>query len=101
VSTETATGAMGRTLLDPTGEHAPDRRELSARLEGIEGRTIALLDISKARGDVYLDEVARLLEARGAQVELFRKPTFTKNAPIDLRHEIASKAHAVVEALAD
>ncbi len=90
-----------RTLLDPTGEQTPGHRELSARLDGVGGRTIALLDISKARGDVYLDELARLLEARGAAVELFRKPTFTKNAPIDLRHEIASKAHAVVEALAD
>jgi hypothetical protein len=31
----------------------------------------------------------------------FRKPTFTKVAPIDLRHEIATKCDVIVEALAD
>jgi hypothetical protein len=31
----------------------------------------------------------------------FRKPTFTKPAPVDLRQEIATRCEAVVEALAD
>ena len=31
----------------------------------------------------------------------FKKPTFTKPAPVDLRHEIAVECDAVVEALAD
>ena len=35
------------------------------------------------------------------RVERFRKPTFTKPAPIDLRHEIATKCDVVIEALAD
>jgi hypothetical protein len=50
---------------------------------------------------VFLDRLAAGLEARGATVERYRKPTFTKPAPIDLRHEIATTCDVVIEALAD
>ncbi len=90
-----------RILLDPTGELAPARREAQPRLPGLQGRTIGLLDISKPRGDVFLDRLAQRLEASGAAVERYRKPTFTRVAPDDLRREIATRCDAVIEALAD
>ena len=90
-----------RIVLDPTGERSPAARERLPRLDALDGRTIGLLDISKARGDVFLDRVESLLRARGARTLRFRKPTFTKPAPIDLRQEIATRCDAVVEALAD
>jgi hypothetical protein len=90
-----------RVVLDPTGERSPATRARLPRLDALEGRTVGLLDISKARGDVFLDRVESLLGARGATVLRFRKPTFTKPAPIDLRQEIATRCDAVVEALAD
>ena len=31
----------------------------------------------------------------------YKKPTFTKPAPVDLRHEIATECEVVIEALAD
>ncbi len=88
-------------LLDPTSELSPDLRPRLPRLAGLEGKTIGLLDIAKARGDLFLDEVERKFEARGARVLRFSKPTFTKPAPVDLRQEIATQCDAVVEALAD
>jgi hypothetical protein len=89
------------TLLDPTGErHAVDRPG-AARLASLAGQTIALLDISKPRGDVFLDRLAGLIEARGATVRRYTKPTFTKPAPADLRRQIAQDCNAVIEALAD
>jgi hypothetical protein len=88
-------------LLDPTSERVPAARLRAPRLDSIEGRTIGLLDIAKARGDVFLDQLEKRLVERGAKVLRFKKPTFTKPAPIDLRHEIAQKCDAVVEALAD
>ena len=88
-------------LLDPTSERAPAHRPLAPRLASLEGRRVALLDISKPRGDVFLDRVEELLGARGVEVSRFRKPTFAKPAPADLRHEITVKAEAVIEALAD
>jgi len=88
-------------LLDPTNELQPVVRALSPRLPSVEGRTVGLLDISKARGDVFLDRLEELLAARGVEVLRFRKPTFAKPAPTDLRHEITVRCEAVVEALAD
>ena len=93
--------AGSRVLLDPTSERRPAIRERVARLESLRGRKLALLDISKARGDVFLDRIEERLRERGAEVKRFRKPTFTKPAPVDLRHEIAVTCDAVVEALAD
>jgi hypothetical protein len=92
---------MSRVVLDPTSERSPAQRQRLARLPSIEGRAVGLLDISKARGDVFLDRLEELLAARGAKVLRFAKPTFTKPAPIDLRHEIATQCDVVIEALAD
>lgn len=88
-------------VLDPTGELAPAARSLTARPGSLDGKVVGLLDISKARGDVFLDRLAELLTERGADVRRYKKPTFTKPAPIDLRQEIATTCEVVIEALAD
>ena len=92
---------MTRFVLDPTSERAPAQRERLPRLDSLEGRRIGLLDISKARGDVFLNRLEERLRERGADVTRYRKPTFTKPAPPDLRQQIAMQCDAVVEALAD
>jgi hypothetical protein len=87
------------TILDPTAERdAAPERPLAARGDA---RTIALLDIRKPRGDVFLDELELLLRERGHEIVREAKPTFTKPAPQDLRREIAERCDAVIEALAD
>jgi hypothetical protein len=88
-------------VLDPTSERRPAHRERSARPDDLAGRTIGLLDISKPRGNVFLDRLELRLNERGAKVLRYAKPTFTKPAPIDLRHEIAQQCELVIEALAD
>jgi hypothetical protein len=88
-------------VLDPTSERTPAHREQTARPPKIDGLRIGLLDISKPRGNVFLDRLEELLARRGAAVSRYAKPTFTKPAPIDLRHEIAMKCDLVIEALAD
>jgi hypothetical protein len=90
-----------RIVLDPTHEQEPAGRKRVARPASLDGLTVGLLDISKPRGDVFLDRMQHHLEGRGARVLRFRKPTFTKPAPADLRAEIAVQCDAVVEALAD
>ncbi len=89
------------TLFDPTSESRPTRHEPAPRLASLEGSRIGLLDISKPRGNVFLDRLQVRLEESGASVERFSKPTFTKNAPLDLRQRIAERCDAVIEALAD
>lgn len=92
---------MTVTLLDPTGERGSVERPRAPRSAALDGQVVALLDITKPRGEVFLDQLAARLTARGATVRRYAKPTFTKPAPPDLRRRIAEECDAVIEALAD
>jgi hypothetical protein len=65
------------------------------------GRTVALLDISKNRGAEFLDRVELRLRGRGAEVERYRKPLFSRPAATELVERIAARAELAVEGLAD
>ncbi len=90
-----------RVVLDPTSERNVATRALNPRPASLAGLTVGLLDISKARGDVLLDRLEELLQADGVATRRYRKPTFAKPAPVDLRHEITTECEVVIEALAD
>ena len=92
---------MARVLLDPTSERQPAARAVNPRPATLAGRTVGLLDISKSRGDVVIDELEAMLRADGVRTVRYRKPTFARPAPVDLRHEIATHCEVVIEALAD
>jgi hypothetical protein len=93
--------SAARTVLDPTGEQVVAERRRLDRPVSLDGLTVGLLDISKPRGNVFLDRLEVRLTDVGAKVRRYRKPTFTKPAPVDLRHEIAVDCQVVIEALAD
>jgi hypothetical protein len=65
--------------------------------------SVALLDISKPRGNVLLDQLEVRLAERLPDVKInrYNKPTFTKPAPDDLRQEIRERNDFVIEGLAD
>ena len=88
-------------LLDPTSERSSVARALSPRPEALAGKSVAVLDISKARGDVFLDRISALLAGQGITVNRYRKPTFTRPAPTALRQQIAAENQLVIEGLAD
>ena len=92
---------MMTILLDPTSERTVASRTMTARPPSLQGKVVGLLDISKPRGDVFLDRIAERLGRMGAKVLRYSKPTYTKPAPVDLRHEIAVKCDVLIEALAD
>jgi len=89
-------------IVDPTDERVPIRRTLAKRSGNITG-SVALLDISKPRGDVLIDQLAARLreEMPGIEIRRYKKPTFTKPAPEELRRQIAKESDFVIEALAD
>jgi hypothetical protein len=99
VTTTTDDGT--RFYLDPTSERATITRTLAERPESLDGKVVGLLDIRKPRGNVFLDRLEVLLNEQGLRTMRFMKPTFAKVAPVDLRHEIATKCDVIVEALAD
>lgn len=90
------------TILDPTDERVPVARTITPRPETITG-AVALLDISKPRGNVLIDRLEEQLRDRlpGVTFNRYAKPTFTKPAPDDLRKQIQGENDFVVEALAD
>ena len=92
---------MSLTLLDPTSERTAAAIVMSSRIASFDGLTVALLDISKPRGNVFLDQLEFRLNERGIKTKRYRKPTYTKPAPVDLRQLIATECNAVIEALAD
>jgi hypothetical protein len=83
-----------------------DERRLSAtpapRLKTLGGKTVALLDISKPGGSVFLDRLERLLLEGHAVARVIReiKPTFSKPAPGHLLEKLRG-VDAVIEGLAD
>ncbi|MCP5153020.1 MAG: hypothetical protein H6983_02560 [Ectothiorhodospiraceae bacterium] len=88
-------------LLDPTSEQSPARRERRTPPAALDGLTVALLDIGKARGDVFLQQLGLRLGERGIAVRHYAKPTNTKVAPVALAQQIAEECDLVVEALSD
>jgi len=79
-------------VLDPTSEATPPEIERAPRPESLAGLTVGLLDISKPRGNVFLDRLEERLTEVGASAIRYMKPTFTKPAPVDLRHQIVQCA---------
>jgi hypothetical protein len=93
---------MPITLVNPLNETPPREAHAAPRLDTLAGKRIALLDISKPGGSVFLNRLQHLLTGRYGVREVVRvtKPTFTKPAPQPILDQLRS-VHAVVEALAD
>tara|TARA_R110000764_G_scaffold126577_4_gene214187 strand:- start:165 stop:446 length:282 start_codon:yes stop_codon:yes gene_type:complete len=88
-------------VLDPTAELAPAQRARLARPASLAGKVVGLLDISKPRGNVFLDRIEEQLAAMGVQVKRYNKPTFTRVAPTELKQQMAAEVDLLVEGLAD
>ena len=88
-------------LLDPTAENAPAQRARLARPDSLDKKVVGLLDISKPRGNVFLDRIEQQLSALGITVRRYSKPTFTRPAPTALKQQIAAEVDVLVEGLAD
>ena len=89
------------SLLDPTGEREAVSLPRMARPMSLDGLTVGVLDISKVRGAVFVEEVATLLEGRGIAVKRYRKPTVARTAPKEIEKAIVEEVDVVVEGLAD
>lgn len=88
-------------LLDPTSERSPTIRPRLARPDRLEGLTIGIVDISKPRGNIFLDQIDARLQERGIATRRYMKPTMTRPAPLPLRQQIGTEVQAVIQGLAD
>jgi hypothetical protein len=89
-------------LINPMNETPVGAANPPVRLQGLKGRSIGLLDISKPGGSIFLDRLESLLKERYAVANVVRasKPTFTKPAPQGVIEKLRI-VDAVVEGLAD
>jgi hypothetical protein len=93
---------MPTILINPFDETQRDARRPAPKLDTLAGKTVALLDISKPGGAIFLDRLAQLLQEQCGVAQVVRetKPTFTKPAPAAVIERLA-QCDAVIEALAD
>ena len=87
--------------VSPFDERVREPVAFAPRPESLDGKTVALLDINKARGSEFLDRIEVLLRERGAETLRVAKPSFSRPATAEQIAEIAERAELVVEALAD
>ena len=92
---------MSITLVNPCNERKPIATP-APRLQTLAGKTVALLDISKPGGNVFLDRLERLLLEHHPVARVLReiKPTYTKPAPEQVLEKLRN-VDSVIEALAD
>jgi hypothetical protein len=90
-----------RDYVSPFDERVRPAEPLAARPDSIEGRTVALLDITKNRGAQFLDRLESQLKAAGAGTFRISKEIFSKPAAPAVIDQIAARADLAVEALAD
>ena len=87
--------------VSPFDDRAREAEPPAARPPGVAERTVALLDISKARGDEFLDRVEERLRELGATTFRIAKPAFSRPATPEVIEEIALRGDLTVEGLAD
>lgn len=94
---------MGDVFLDPTDKVDRGQKPFAPRLDTLAGKTIGLLDISKAKGAFFLDRVEEVLREQYGVKDVLRrmKPTVTRPVPEPLKAELQEKCDAVIEALSD
>jgi hypothetical protein len=92
---------MTKTLLNPTGEHEAVARKKAAKPFALEGITVGVLDIGKARGDVFLDRIAQRLAERGVAVKRYAKPSPNRPAILETRQKMLAETQVAVIGLAD
>lgn len=88
-------------LRDPTAELGGTRRARLQPPASLNGKTIALLDIGKMRGDEFIDRLDQLIRDRGVATRRYRKPTNAKVAPPQTIQAMVTEADLAIIALSD
>ena len=88
-------------MRDPTAETSSVKRPRRAPPPSLEGLTIGLFDIGKARTDEFLNQVEKRFNERGLKTKRCGKPTNAKVATPENLQKISSEVDVVLIALSD
>jgi hypothetical protein len=94
---------MPQRIYDPQGVVEVLSKQLSKRVENLDGLRLAVLDNTKWNASRLLDSVTVLLSEKNkfSQISRYKKETFTKPAAPELIREIAANNDIAVIAIAD
>ena len=92
---------MSNWMRDPTAETTGIKRPRKAPPSSLEGKTIGLFDIGKARTDEFLNQLEKRLNERGLRTRRYGKPTNAKVATAEILQKVAAEADVVMIALSD
>ena len=92
---------MSNWMRDPTAETSAVKRPRKAPPQSLEGLTIGLFDIGKARTEEFLNQVEKRFNERGIKTKRCGKPTNAKVATPENLQKIASEVDLVLIGLSD
>jgi nucleotide-binding universal stress UspA family protein len=87
--------------VSPIDESRMVAEPLAPRPATLAGARVALLDITKRRGDEFLDRIEARLHEHGAETFRVVKQIFSKPAEPEIIRRIANRGDLAVEGLAD
>ena len=88
-------------MRDPTAETSAVKRPRRAPPKSLDGLTIGLFDIGKARTDEFLNQVEKRFNEKGLKTKRFGKPTNSKVATPENLQKVASEVDLVLIGLSD
>jgi hypothetical protein len=88
-------------MRDPTAETSPVKRPRRAPPKSLDGLTIGLFDIGKARTEEFLNQVEKRFNERGLKTKRCGKPTNAKVATPENLQKISSEVDLILIGLSD
>jgi hypothetical protein len=88
-------------MRDPTAETSPVKRPRRVPPKSLEGLTIGLFDIGKARTEEFLNQVEKRFNERGLKTKRCGKPTNAKVATPENLQKISSEVDLILIGLSD
>jgi hypothetical protein len=88
-------------MRDPTPETSPLKRARLKPPSSLEGKTVALFDIGKARSKEFLDRVEMRLHEKKIKTMRTGKPTNAKIATPEILQKVTDEADVVLIGLSD
>jgi hypothetical protein len=97
---ERGVALMTDDILDPVGfESEVPPKPMARRLDGLNGKTVGILDIGFPNGNVFLDRVEEILRSRYGVARFVRraKPSPARPADDEVRKELIEACDAIIE----
>ena len=101
MTTESGFGGKLR-VFDPTADGLSGQDDLATRFNTLDGKVVGLLNNTKDRADIVLDQLERQLRDQfpGTDIRHYRKQSVSGMTP-DIRDRLTDEVDALITAAAD